>query len=95
MQNPGIEHFYTESSLLDFWLNFGLTGILILLAIFSFGISKSISNKRYYGVITIFFMSVMIISQNSSLLPPNIVILMAIFIQLEKRDLKYTLSPLK
>ena len=62
------EPFYVESSFLDFWLNFGVIGALLLLFMFVYLIKESPKSHSFFWML-IFFLTLM---QNSSLLLPNL-----------------------
>jgi hypothetical protein len=62
------EPFYVESSFLDFWLNFGALGALLLLLMFVYLMNKS--PKSHYFV-WLLILSITLL-QNSSLLLPNL-----------------------
>lgn len=60
--------FYVESSFLDFWLNFGALGALLLLLMFIYLMKKSPKSHSFFWLL-IFLITIL---QNSSLLLPNL-----------------------
>ena len=68
------EPFYVESSFLDFWLNFGALGALLLLLMFVYLINKS-PKSHYFIWLLIFSITIL---QNSSLLLPNLFLIFLI-----------------
>lgn len=78
----GDEGFYTESSFLDFWLNFGLSGALSLLVIIALGLLRYLKMKEIFTSCIIILIFILILTQNSSLMPANIVILLVIYAML-------------
>lgn len=85
----GAEQFYVESSFLDFWLNFGFLGISLLSLIFLNGIFVTLKSKDYFGGAMIALLFILILSQNSSLMPSNIIVFMTIYILLFRSSYKY------
>lgn len=69
------EPFYVESSFLDFWLNFGALGALLLLLMFVYLMYKS-PKSHYFVWLLILSMTLL---QNSSLLLPNLFLIFLLF----------------
>ena len=72
------DQFYTESSFLDFWLNFGFFGTILFIVILIHFISNFLKKKNYFGFFTILLFFILIFIQNSSMMPFNIIFLFLI-----------------
>jgi len=71
--------FYTESSFLDFWLNFGVVGTLCFVLIFTASFIHGLVQRFYFGALTLLLLFLLTLIQNSSLMPANAVIIVAVY----------------
>ncbi len=78
----GLAHdsnFYTESSFLNIWLDFGLAGALFLTLIAAFGLVQAVKIRDPFAVYVVLLLFVLVLTQTSALMPANVIILLVIY----------------
>lgn len=77
--------FHTESSFLDVWLNFGMFGAFLLVFIIAIGIAQAVKARNRFAMFVILLLFVLILTQNSSLMPANVILLLVVYRKLWRR----------
>lgn len=77
--------FYTESSFLDVWLNFGVFGAFLLVLIIAIGVAQAAKARNRFAMFVILLLFVLMLTQNSSLMPANVIMLLVIYRKLWRR----------